>query len=296
MAYVLHQDIAYTHTNHHERQVLDLYIPESGSTHSSSHEPIPVILYVHGGAFKFGDKQGNPELLPLHQVSRGLAVAATNYRRSGEAIFPAMIEDCKSAIRFLKSPAMISKYNLDPNRLVAWGESAGGHAVAMLGATSDPSPRGRFDVGEHLDISSSVRGVIDYYGPTDFLKMDEHLPEGFRTHNNADSPESLYLGGQITEIPERVKEADPCTYVSELVERYHDRKDIPKFFIAHGTEDRIVPEYMSFLLLNSLKDSGIDVKYLPVEGTDHVFRGINDEQQMELDTKTNEFLTRIANT
>lgn len=278
--YTLHSNIPYTITNHHPRQVLDLYLPTS--TTSSPH---PLVLYIHGGAFRFGDK--TTPLLPRGQLSHGYALAALNYRRSGEAIFPAMIADCKSAIRFLKSATVSQQFNLDSSGgIIVWGDSAGGHAAAFCGTTSCDSPRGPYDIGDNLDISSSVVGVVDYYGPTDFRQMDAHLPEGWQTHNNADSPESLYLGGQITlpEMEAKVREADPCTYVSE---------GCPEFFVAHGTVDRIVPEFMSELLVKKLKDNGMPVEYLPVEGADHVFEGISEEQQEVLDKRTDNFLRRV---
>lgn len=105
-----------------------------------------------------------------------------------------------------------------------WGESAGGHAAAMLGTTSSWTPGGHLDVGDRLEVSSDVVGVVDNYGPTDFLQMDAHLPEGYQTHNSRDSPESIYVSVQITQIPEKVKEADPCSYVRNTAENYASRK------------------------------------------------------------------------
>lgn len=278
--------------------MLDLYVPEDSLGPGN---PFPVIMYVHGGAFKFGSKES--DLKPLRYFECGYALAAINYRRSGEAIFPAMIEDCKSAIRFLKTPEISIQYNLDRDRVLVWGESAGGHAVAMLGTTSSPIPRGRFDIGDHLGETSHVIGVVDYYGPTDFLQMDAHVPETSRfvskedlvskPHNAADSPESLYLGQKITEIPDRVREADPCTYIEEMVCKYSEPKAQPRFFIAHGTADSIVPEYMSLLLVEKLKMHNVRHEYLPVEGTDHVFMGIGDEQQVDLDRRTDAFLRKV---
>jgi acetyl esterase/lipase len=118
----------------HERQKLDLYIPSK-----SSEKPLPLIVWVHGGAFRAGSKE-NP---PARQfVALGFAVASINYRFSQHAIFPAQIEDCKAAIRFLRANA--KKYNIDPTRIGVWGSSAGGHLVAMLGTTGDDK---QFDKG-----------------------------------------------------------------------------------------------------------------------------------------------------
>lgn len=230
-----------------------------------------------------------------------------------------MIQDCKSAIRFFRSAETAAKYGVDGQRIVVWGESAGGHAAAFLGCTSDPSAaagqRKRagkqaeagagvgeseyeydYDVGDFLDVSSSVLGVVDYYGPTDFLSMDDHLPGGYQTHGDVDSPESLYLGGQISTIPGLVREADPCSHVEAMVQRYRSTGVVkqPAFFVAHGTADRIVPEYMSEVLVGELERWGVEVEYFGVEGADHVFRGIREGQQRELDGRTDGFLGRVV--
>lgn len=209
-----------------------------------------------------------------------------------------MIQDCKSALRFLKSPGVSARYGLDDGRVVVWGESAGGHAAAFLGTTSSTteSGGGKYDVGDFLDVSSDVVGVVDYYGPTDFLSMDDYLPDGFRTHGDADSPESLYLGAQIATVPELVKEADPCTHVEGMVQRYRSESSTrksPAFFIAHGTADRIVPEYMSKLMVAELQRRGVEVEYMAVQGADHVFKGITQDQQRELDERTDGFLRKV---
>lgn len=302
--YTTIKDIPYTLTNPHPRQLLDLYLPTPTSTATQPSPPSPIIVYIHGGAFKYGSKES--EHVPLRQLNHNYAIAALNYRRSGEALFPAMIQDCKSAVRFLRSPDVAGKYNLDVERVVVWGESAGGHAAAFLGCTSPMSTsrsqsegdETKYDVGDFLDVSSGVSGVVDYYGPTDFLSMDAHLPEGYQTHGDVDSPESLYLGAQIKTVPELVREADPCSHVEGLVQRYKNGDNAggtaaPRFFIAHGTADRIVPEHMSRLLVAELEKWGVEVEYLPVDGTDHVFRGISDGQQGELDERTDRFLGRV---
>ena len=121
-------------------------------------------------AGRSGGQQGR-RAVPLggRFVARGYAVATINYRLSQHAVFPAQIEDCKAAVRWLRANA--ARYGFDPARVASYGGSAGGHLVAMLGTTGDVKA---FDVGEHLDHSSRVQAVVDYFGPTDFLQMDEH--------------------------------------------------------------------------------------------------------------------------
>ena len=103
-------------------------------------------------------------------------MASINYRLSQHAVFPAQIEDCKAAVRWLRAHA--AEYHLDPNRFAAWGSSAGGHLAAMLGTTGDVK---EFEVGENLGVSSRVQAVVDYFGPTDFLQMDAHRPPNGQT-------------------------------------------------------------------------------------------------------------------
>lgn len=121
----------------------------------------------------FGSKES--PLMPTRLLSKGFAIASLDYRLSGDAIFPAALEDCKSAVRWLRAHAA-AEHNLDTDRVIAWGESAGAHQASMLGVTCASAGRGDdFDVGDHLDVSSAVAGVVAYYGPTDFLQMDAQV-------------------------------------------------------------------------------------------------------------------------
>ncbi len=239
-----HRDLSYV-TNGHERQKLDLYLPDNG-------EKIPVILWVHGGAFRAGSKENG---VPLQYARRGYAVASLNYRLSQHAIFPAQIEDLKAAVRWLRAHA--DEYGLDRDRFGAWGSSAGGHLVAMLGTTGDVQ---QFEVGEHLEFSSRVQAVVDYFGPTDFLLMDEQRPPDGMSHNTPDSPESRLVGGPIQDNKERVAKANPITYVTP---------DDPPFLIVHGDRDRLVPFGQSLLLNDALEEGGVDVSFYRVKGEGH---------------------------
>ena len=240
----VHRDIAYV-TDGHERQKLDLYIPGEG-------ENLPLIIWVHGGAWLGGNKR---RYAPMAYLKSGYAGASINYRLSQHATFPAQIEDVKAAVRWLRANA--ETYRLDPNRFAAWGSSAGGHLVAMLGTAGDVN---EFEVGENLEVSSRVQAVVDYYGPTDFLQMDAHrLPDGL-VHDAPDSPESKLVGGPIQEHKDRVAKANPVTYVS---------KDDPPFLIIHGDRDKLVPYHQSVLLNDALKKMGVPVMFYKVEGGGH---------------------------
>ena len=100
------QDLAYV-TNGHERQKLDLYLPDAGGN-------LPLLIWVHGGAFRMGSKEGKEfDPVPLHYLEQGYAIASLNYRLSQHAIFPAQIEDCKAAVRWLRAHAAQFRLELD---------------------------------------------------------------------------------------------------------------------------------------------------------------------------------------
>jgi len=241
---IVYRDLPYV-TNGHERQKLDLFLPRTG-------EKLPLIIRIHGGAWLSGSKEGE---WPQDYVRYGYAVARINYRLSQHAIFPAQIEDCKAAVRYLRANAQ--KYNLDPNRFGVWGPSAGGHLVAMLGTTGDVN---EFDVGENIGVSSRVQAVVDYFGPTDLLQMDAHrIPDGM-VHNTADSPESKLIGGPVQDNPEKAAKANPITYIT---------KDDPPFLIIHGDKDPLVPHHQSELLEAALKKAGVPVTFYTVKGGGH---------------------------
>ncbi len=214
-------------------QKLDIYWPEQDGG------PFPVILALHGGAFMGGDKR-DIQLLPMLQgLQRGYAVVSINYRMSGEALFPALVQDVKAAIRWVRANA--AHLRLDGRRLAAWGGSAGGYLALMAGVSAGVAQLDDPTLG-HAEQSDQVQAVVDWFGPTDFLGMDDQLAESGLAplepfaHNGANSPESLLLGQQITQIPERVRLANPETYL---------RAGAPPFLLQHGTQDAVVPYQQS---------------------------------------------------
>ncbi len=241
----------------HERQKLDIYLPvERGES------PLPLIIWVHGGAWQGGSKENCPAR-PF--VQRGYAVASINYRLSQHAIFPAQIEDCKAAVRYLRANA--GKYAFDPNHFGAWGASAGGHLVALLGTTGDVK---ELEKGENLNASSRVQAVCDYFGPTDFTVIS-NFPSTM-DHDAPDSPEARLIGGPIQENKEKCKRANPITYVT---------KDDPPFLIVHGDKDPLVPHNQSEILLEALKKAKVEAKLHIVEGGGHGFKDPAIEKMVE---------------
>ncbi len=240
-----HRDLAYVE-NGDERHKLDLFVPEKANG------PLPLIIWVHGGGWQNGSKEGCPPLRDGY-TERGYAVASINYRLSGHAVFPAQIEDCKAAIRWLRAHA--KEYNLDPQRFGVWGSSAGGHLVALIGTSGDVK---EFDVGANLNQSSRAQAVCDYYGPTD-LTVFVTTP-GYESHAGADAPEGKLIGGAVMENKDKAARANPIEFVS---------KDDPPFLIVHGDADRTVPINQSQLLFEALRKSGVSAHLHTIHGAGH---------------------------
>jgi acetyl esterase/lipase len=187
----------------------------------------------------------------------GYAVASINYRLSQHAIFPAQIEDCKAAVRWLRAHA--AQYGLDPGHFGAWGASAGGHLVALLGTAGEVK---EFEKGPNLEFSSRVQAVCDWFGPTDFAEMNKF--PGHMDHDAADSPESQLIGGPVQENKAKAQRANPITYVTP---------GDPPFLIMHGDQDPLVPINQSELLEAALRKAGVPVTFHVVQGAGHGFRG-----------------------
>ena len=251
------RNVAYV-TNGHERQKLDLFVPP-GATN-----PLPLIIWVHGGAWLGGSKEQCPALTYLQ---KGYAVASINYRLSQHAVFPAQIEDCKAAVRWLRAHA--KENNLDPDRFAAWGASAGGHLVALLGTAGDVK---KFDVGANLEVSSRVQAVVDFFGPTDLTAMaKDSLPDSRIDHNAPDAPEAKLIGGPVQENKEKAAAANPITYVA---------RNNPPFLIMHGNKDNLVPYQQSELLRDALQKVGVPVTFKIIEGAGHGFGGAEIDRQV----------------
>jgi acetyl esterase/lipase len=228
------RDVAYSDGS--PAQKLDLHLPRGGG-------PFPVVLWVHGGAWHSGDKALGARAPQRRLLERGWAIASVNYRLSSEATFPAQLLDVRAAVRWLHAHA--PALGLDAGRMAAWGASAGGHLAALLGTTGGiPALE-----GEPAGAPCRVRAVVDWFGPTDFLRMDAQAaangcpPYDGAGHAAPDSPESRLLGAPIAERPDRVRAANPITYIDD---------GAPPFLIQHGRGDCVVPWQQSELLRDAL--------------------------------------------
>ena len=236
-------------------QVLDLYLPEGNG-------PFPVVVNIHPGGFFSGDKDMVPGTPGKALLKAGYAIASINYRLSGEATFPAAVQDAKAAVRFLRANA--AKYKLNPDKIAAFGQSAGGNIASMLDTTGDVAEFDDPKLGS-AGVSSRVQAVINWFGPNDFSVMDaqakaQGCPASDQTHSVADSFESKYLGAAVASSPELVRKANPMTYIT---------KDDPPFLVQKGDQDCTIAIENTKMLADALAAAGIDVHYDLLKGVGH---------------------------
>lgn len=218
---------------------LDLYSPSKPSG------PLPVIIWLHGGGWSKGRKEGHSPAVTL--VDDGYAVASVDYRLTGVAPFPAQIEDCKAAVRWLRANA--SKYNLDPDRIGVWGFSAGGHLAALLGTSGGVKElEGN---GDNMSYSSRVQAVCVVSGPGDLLQLyrDATGPSGAEMNPKVKPALEALIGVPVEENKTKAMAASPISYVS---------KDDPPFLIIQGENDVTVPVSLTQSFFAALEAAGVD--------------------------------------
>jgi len=268
-------DITYSRINGFRPLKLDIYRSAAPST-----TPKPLVVWLHGGGWYTGDQRGGGIQTPAYRnwpavlaslAGRGYVVASITYRFTSEAKYPAQVQDAKEAVRWLKANA--AAYGIDPNRVVAWGASAGGHIAALLGTTCNVAELERTPARAGAP-SSCVQGVVDFYGPIDFKnEASQRLPGGV-DHDDPNSSASIYLGCPIQSCPaDRLRLSNPIAYV--------DRAD-PPFLIVHGTADLRVPPKQSQALYDALQKSGVRSELVMVPNVDHIFAGATDAQGKEI--------------
>jgi acetyl esterase/lipase len=223
-----------------EKLLLDVYRPQKAEGKR------PAVVLVHGGGWRGGDKRG----FAWHGqrlAEKGFVAFSVNYRLAPKHTYPAQLDDCQRAVRWVRANA--TQYGVDPQRIGAVGSSAGGHLVALLG-TRDTRDKTEDALSK---FSSKVQCVVDYFGPTDLRPNADRLPA--QTVRN-------FIGKDASEAPELYADASPVTHVS---------KDDALFLIVHGTNDNTVPMAASEKLLNALKQAGVDATLLKIEGAGHGF-------------------------
>ncbi|MGW0548643.1 alpha/beta hydrolase fold domain-containing protein [Streptomyces altiplanensis] len=243
---------------------LDLWLPRAAPA-----GPAPLVLFVHGGAWRRGrrDDMGlrTRDWAPgpfARIAAAGAAVACADYRLSGEAAFPAPLDDLRTALRWLtlRSPEL----GIDTGRTVVWGESAGGHLASHLALTHTDPP---------------LAGAVVWYGPSDLTTPRD----GYDPANPA-TPEALLIGAAPAAAPDRARAASPVAHV---------RSDAPPFLLVHGEEDTMVACANSEALAAGLEDAGAPVELRTVPDADHGWYGLPDEEVEDIFAHSLRFALRL---
>lgn len=231
---------------------MDLIVPKNRTAHPAC----PTIVWICGGAYRVVNRSvWLPEMMRFARA--GYVVASIEYRTSNEAIFPAQLIDVKSAVRFLRAHA--KEFCIDPDRIYAMGESAGGTMASLLGVTGNQK---ELDQGDHLDQTSAVQGVVDYYGVVDLSDASAEKDRKLAAANQSnDVP--YFAFEEFLGVGYGKAEAEKASAI-----RYLSEKTTP-FMILHGTEDTVVPMKQSEKLYNALQKAGILCEIAVVEGAAH---------------------------
>jgi acetyl esterase/lipase len=264
------QNVAYSDIS--ENNILDIYLPKTES------QKYPVVIWIHGGAFKMGSKE-NPQSLSRF-LEEGFAVVSINYRLSSEAIWPAQLTDLENVVKFVKENS--EKYKFDNENIFSFGASAGGHLSSMMGLALASST------------DTKIKGTVNWYGPVDFYTMDEDITKTGverKTGNNgdADSPESALIGATVKENKELSYKASPLYFLDNLATSTNI-----KFLIMHGGKDQMIGAPQSERLYNALisKFGTSSATYYFLENGTH---GGGDFAEIDAENKVIDFLKANLN-
>jgi len=247
------EDVVYKRVGEHILK-LDAFLPDGKGV-------FPGVILIHGGAWRAGDKSSYRGW-GLDYARRGVAAFSIDYRLSTVARYPAAVEDCLDAIRWLRTHA--SELHLDPDRLGVEGGSAGGH-LALMVALMEPEESVKDATGNTL--RNWVRCAISWAGPTD-LTDTQSIQQSVERASLV-----LFLGCTMNECPDRYREASPITHVSS---------DDPPILLIHGTADNVVPYRQSEIMRDALKHAGIPVQMITVEGLGHGLGEMAREERIKL--------------
>lgn len=242
-----YRDVTYQTLPGYRPQIVDIYVPATPGPH-------PLVLYIHGGGWQGGHTRHSGALADFPKAlamlaAEGFTVASLEYRLSGEARFPAQLQDANAALRFLKAHA--ADYRIDPARVGLWGGSAGGHLAALTGLACRETS---LDPAAAND--GCAQAVVTWYGVYDFSGMTA-TPDG-------NAAGARLLGCEGTCPADRIRAVSPVTYI--------DAKD-PPFLLIHGEDDKVVPVAQSRLGAAALAKAGVKVETIYIPGVDHSFIG-----------------------
>jgi acetyl esterase/lipase len=243
----IHRDVVYATVDGLELR-LDLYVPDV--------RPAPVCIWLHGGGWMRGARGDRAEQRLVPMAESGVAVAAVEYRLSGQATFPAPLDDARAAVRWLRAHA--ADHGLDAARVGAWGASAGGHLAALLALTADGSDA---EMGD-----SSVQAVVTWFVTSDLVQREFDVPEG---------PPPPFLTGPAPEPSrearllgvESVRENRALALAASPVTHVHP--GAPPFLLVHGDRDGMVPSEQSRQLYRALRAEGADATLWLLHGANH---------------------------
>ncbi len=240
---------------------LDIYRPDGGVRMR------PAVVLLHGGGWAMGSKGGLLQRYLAGGLRKaGFVVCSVDYRLAGAGRnhYPAALDDAQRAVRWLR--ANTAKYGVDPNRIAAMGDSAGGYLAAMLGTCPT-----RATVGDGLDrYPCTVKCVVDLYGPSDFTTPRQSGENGLRLAILAN-----FIGKKPAEAPALYRDASPISHVS---------RRSAAFLVFHGTKDPLVPIAQSERLVAALRKAGVDARLVRLEGEGHGFRNPANRERMVRET------------
>lgn len=230
--------VVYKKTDDYELKC-DVFIPEGKG-------PFPAVLALHGGGWHSGSKL----MLSRHawlMARSGYIVVAANYRQAPEYRFPAQMEDCVDAVRWMRTDG--KSFGIDPDRIGGYGYSAGGHLVALLGTTSE---LGKFDrPGDPRNgVDSSLSAVVAGGAPCEFSWVGDG---SFLL--------KYWLGGTRNEVPKQYFDASPTNFVTV---------NDPPFYFYHGQYDLLVPQSSARTLHEKLSQLGIESSFDVVPNSEHI--------------------------
>lgn len=255
--------------------LLDLYRPAEVSA-----QPSPVVLYIHGGGFKYGSKENIRQYRDQDLPLDGYAVVAINYRLSGVAKHPEQLADVMAALRWIADQA--TAYQLDAGRVALLGYSAGGTLAALGAVTLDYEVRdGQIVLAAKKPGIPVIRAVVDYFGPIDVLAGADTPVTGGGTWSDPDTMIGDWFGFAILENPDMVATSNPINYL---------RADSPPFLIVHGDRDASVPLEQSRLLHQALRDVGVEAELYVIKDGEHGRGG--DFETGEHQVRKRKFLAR----
>jgi acetyl esterase/lipase len=266
-------DLVYGEVSGFRPLELDLYLPPAAAS------PAPVIVHVHGGGWRRGSRRH-----PLPRAgadfyqrlaAQGFAVAAVDYRLSGEALFPAALEDVRAAAAWVRGQACA--YGMDTGRVFLWGDSAGGHLALMTALTGAkvPGPEGA---------GPQIRGVVAWFPVTDLAGLESDVTDAGGTPDpGPGSREALFLGAPASAVPDLAREASPVAHASAAA---------PPVLLMHGAADDMVPPAQSIRLAEALTAAGAAAEVELVPGATHFWNGAGDVDAIV--RRSVEFLRALA--